>query len=195
MKSGLLAAFLVLSPVSALAQDWTGAYGVLGFSSISGERLRYDSGFLTNTHENDGQLTSLAVGYNWQNGNWVFGGELARSTGEITFATLAAENYLDGMIDLKGRVGYAAGKVLLYGTVGWSRSERYFSGPVSNEPIQVDGMSYGLGVDMMVSERVLVGLEYQRRDLSQGVGDMVGFPNEAYDYNVESVGIRLGFRF
>lgn len=182
----------------ANAQDWTGAYGVVGVSSISGSVQDFSLGSPTSNSDLDGNLTTLAIGYNLQSGSLVYGGELAYSSGNTTFPDFPAfpdGNFLDGMIDLKGRVGYAAGKMLWYGTIGYSRTDRTFAGPVTNDPIKLDGMSFGVGVDMMVSDRMLVGLEFQQRNLSLDEGEIGGFPASSSDYEVKTIGVRIGYRF
>ena len=195
MKSTFVAAIVALSPGLAEAQDWSGAYGALGSANVSGYEEWFRNGVPSGTWGNEGRLTSLAIGYNLQDGGVVYGAELGYSTGKITFAGLLPDNYLDGMVDLKARIGFATGKVLFYGTLGWASTDRYFAGPVTNDPISTSGISYGLGIDVMVNDRMFVGLEAQQRNLSNDRGDIGGSPNESFDYTVRTVGLRVGFKF
>ena len=180
------------------AEDWSGAYGALGVSSINGGVQDFSNGAPSSSSDLDGDLTTLAVGYNLQKGSLVYGGEIAFSSGNTTFPDFPSfpdGNFLDGMIDLKGRVGYAAGKMLWYGTIGYSRTDRTFAGPVTNDPIKLDGMSFGLGVDVMISDRLTAGLEFQQRNLSNDEGEIGGYPAISNDYEVRTVGVRIGYRF
>lgn len=196
MKKLVATIFLLnLGVPMAHAEDWTGAYGVIGVSSISGGVQDFDLGTPISSSDLDGRLATLAVGYNLQSGSLVYGGELAYSSGNTTFPDFPDGNFLDGMIDLKGRVGYAAGKMLWYGTLGYSRTDRTFAGPVTNDPLKLDGMSFGVGVDMKVSDRMLVGLEFQQRNLSLEEGEIGGYPTISSDYEVRTIGLRIGYRF
>lgn len=116
-------AVLSLLPVLALAQDWSGPDASV---TLSGNTADYSSfaAFGVRTFDLEGATAGLAAGYNLQTGNWVLGGEVAYSAGEIALNVYPANNYLDGMLELKARVGYAPGKLLWYGTLGWARSDR-----------------------------------------------------------------------
>jgi len=196
MKKLLATIFLLnVGAPMAYAQDWSGAYGAIGLSSISGSVQDFSLGVPTSSSDLGGQLTTLAVGYNLQSGSLVYGGELAYSLGDTTFPDFPEGNLLDGMLDLKGRVGYAAGKMLWYGTIGYSRTDRTFAGPATNDPLKLDGMSFGVGVDMMVSDRMMVGLEFQQRNLSLKEGEIGGYPMSSNDYEVRTLGVRIGYRF
>lgn len=198
MKSILHAGLLAVStliPSSAMSQDWSGPYAALGYSNASGSVDEYSSGTLLDSYDLDGSQGQLLLGYKAQRGNWVFGGELAYGFGKIELSTLPADNYMDGMLDLKGRVGFANGRVLWFGSLGWSRTEMSFAGPVTNEPVSTSGLTYGLGADVMVTERIFAGIELQQRNLDIGQGDLGGFPTTALESDLRSVNVRIGISF
>jgi outer membrane immunogenic protein len=194
MKTLLISVAIVFAPAVAGAQDWSGMYGVLEAANASG--VQEEFGVIVGPDDLDGQLASLGFGYNTQRGNWVFGGELAVSTGKVDVVGLSSGNYLDGFIDVRGRVGYAIGKVLMYGTLGYGTADRYFGNPlVTNEPISASGMSYGVGIDVLISNRFFAGIEYQHRNLDIGAGELAGFPTSSYEHDVKTVGLRIGIKF
>jgi outer membrane immunogenic protein len=191
MKFLLAAAVLTLAtPVAA--QDWTGFYGVLGAANNSGALDELDSGALTGEFDLDGNTFGLGVGYNVQRGALVYGGEFAFSSGEISVDGVDAANFVDGIVDLKGRIGYATGSVLFYGTLGYAMADLHFA---SAPTADASGFSYGVGVDMMVTDRIFGGIEYQRRSLDVDEGDIVGFPTYTYKHDVDSIALRIGMRF
>lgn len=196
MKSCVVAALVAMAPLAATAQDWTGAYGALGFANTGGGVDEFNAGVAGTSLPLDGHQRSIALGYNMQNGALVYGGELSISSGKSFVEGVSDLNYVSGVIDLKGRLGYATGKFLIYGTLGFAKADRNFANPaVTNNPVGVNGLSYGLGVDMMVSDRVFAGMEYLERSLDVGEGDIGGFPTFSYDQTLRSVGLRVGMRF
>src|SRR6185369_6883630 len=91
--------------------NWGGAY--------AGLNVGYEWGKVTNSAGNpSGLLGGLQAGYNWQSGQWVFGGEtdLQITGADDTFAPWKFSNPWFGT--LRGRVGYAMNNILLYGTGG-----------------------------------------------------------------------------
>jgi hypothetical protein len=162
---------------------------------VSGDDEGFADGDPRVTSDNEGNLAALFLGYNLQRGSVVFGAELGVSGGTITFENINPLNKFDGMVDLKARIGYATGKVLVYGSLGYVRTDRSFAGPVSNDPIATTGVSFGLGVDAMVGERLFVGLEALQRNLTTDEGDVGGFPSLSFDNHVNTVSLRVGYRF
>jgi opacity protein-like surface antigen len=191
MKSLLTVAVITLT-APAVAQDWSGFYGVVGLGGVSGAGDQFDSGALTDQYDAEGTQVSLGVGYNVQNGALVYGGEFSYSMGKITFPGFDDRNFIDGIIDLKGRVGYATGKLLIYGTLGYTMADQDF---LDAPAADADGFSYGIGVDMMVSDRLFAGLEYLRRNLDVEEGDIVGFPDFSYENELDTISLRVGMRF
>ncbi len=171
-----LSTALLAAPV-AQAQDWTGPYIGLGASRATGEQVAGGSFPL------DGNPVSLYGGYNWQNGNFVFGGELAVSNNAISLTTFPGVDY-NRVIDLKARVGVASGRALFYGVVGLSRAT-YVSGAFKDN---LDGMAYGIGADVLVSDKVFVGAEYLRRDLDHSTPPGV-------TSSIDTFTLRVGIKF
>ena len=190
MKRLLSAVALVALADTAVAQDWSGAYvGVQSANSSYTNRYFVDGVFDFSPVDGGGAMHGLFAGYNHQIGNVVVGGEIAYLIGKPAYDGSPEFFYTD-MLDLKARAGYSLGRVLPYAVIGWSKTE--WRNP-SLLPVDADGMSYGLGVDIRVSDRVLVGLEYLKRDL---VGDnWVEFPALNIEGDFSTVAFRVAYEF
>ena len=192
----------VVIAAAPVITDWSGPYaGVLAAMGTATQDYTYDGEIMTSAvamngarEDLEGNMYGVFAGYNIQNNGFVFGVEGAYSMGSIG----RSEN-LDGewgeeltsVIDLKARAGVAAGDALIYGFVGWSMGDfRMYAEPSYDETISVDGLNYGVGVDMFVTDRVFVGAEYIMRDLSGESG-----VNETVDLAVQAVQVRLGMNF
>ena len=91
--------------------NWTGLYG--------GLNLGYEWGKVTNSSADpSGVAGGGQIGYNWQSGQFVFGGEadIQISGADDTFAPYKFSNPWFGTV--RGRAGYAINNILFYGTFG-----------------------------------------------------------------------------
>lgn len=144
--------------------DWTGGYAgvVLGFGSGT-----YGNG--TNFPGDgqgdwDGTTYGLALGYNFQNGNMVYGGELTYSGADISGTedcvnpAFQCAGTLDNIATLRGRVGYLLQpETLIYGTLGVAQGEHNFwtdDGTVLGQTRTVSGYLAGVGVEHAFSDRM-----------------------------------------
>jgi outer membrane immunogenic protein len=96
-----------------LASSWAGPY--------IGATLGYEWGRVSNNPtQPTGIEGGLEAGFNWQHGNFVYGGEadINLSGAEDTFSPWQFSNPWFGT--LRGRAGVAINNVLLYGTAGLS---------------------------------------------------------------------------
>jgi opacity protein-like surface antigen len=176
----------------AAAQDWGGFYGgfALG-SNLNGEFRRYEGGQLDVTAGYDtGMAGGVFAGYGYQNGNMVYGAELALSRLDVPLMS-EPEIGLTQFADLKMRVGYATGKALLYGVIGYSRGE------ISSNTIDValDGLNYGLGVDYAINERVFVGAEFLMRDVAGTRYDEMFDTTYEFQSDTGTLSLRVGMTF
>lgn len=194
--SAVLASSMVFGS-AALAQDWSGFYGGLSYNSTSGTYYHYNSGVLSpiNTLDIDGSSAGVLAGYNMQSGNMVYGIELAYAPKAVSLAD-SPIYYFDKTLDLRARVGYAAGKALVYGSLGMARADQHWEdGFVTNSPVKVDGVSYGLGVDYLVTDKVFLGLAYQRVTLVADEGEIGGLPIVETNDEIDTISLRVGMRF
>ena len=120
------------APQPYSAYSWAGPY--------LGGTLGYEWGDVSNnpTHPS-GAAGGIDGGFNWQHGNFVYGGEadINLSGAEDTFAPWQFSNPWFGT--LRGRAGVAVGNVLLYGTAGlaYGESDRQYRRQSVGEPYQL----------------------------------------------------------
>lgn len=129
------------------------------------------------------------AGYNFQRGKVVFGGEVSYTMGTAALETFPTYEYT-GIIDVNGRVGFAAGRALIYVTAGGS-----FGGWVNDTQgtFASTGFNYGGGVDFMLTERIFLGVEYLVREMSGSFEPT--FPGQSFSNSNESIRVRAGLNF
>jgi outer membrane immunogenic protein len=116
------------APVAAPPFTWTGLYsgahGGYGFGDLTATSLGIN---LTPLPEPTGFFFGSNIGYNWQVANFVIGVEADFNYGHIEDsvtiltvpgATAGATSRLDYFGTARGRLGFAFGNVLIYGTGG-----------------------------------------------------------------------------
>ncbi|MCU0825855.1 MAG: porin family protein [Tabrizicola sp.] len=175
-------ALIALLPVAAQAQDWTGPYVGVTLGHGTGDVTNP----LTSTFDLGGEAYGLYAGYLYQNGSLVYGGELAYQSAAVDLDALPGQGF-DQLVDLKGRLGYAAGPVLFYGVLGYS-SNRY---AIPEGTSRGDGPAFGLGLDYQLSERVMLGAEYMSRSMKNGLSGGVN-PVES---DISTLSVRMALRF
>ncbi|MES2916216.1 MAG: outer membrane beta-barrel protein [Pseudomonadota bacterium] len=172
-------------PAPVAAHDWSGAYVGLGYGRVSGDVTDP----LTTFDYESGNARGAFVGFNMQRGTFVYGGELGYSS--VSGATIllgGGDDALDSLLDLRGRVGFAVGKALIYGALGYSRADLTIN---ATDGATLSGTSAGLGADFMVTQRILVGVDYTSRKLD-GRNELNTFDIES---TVNTVGLRVGLSF
>jgi outer membrane immunogenic protein len=118
------------------------------------------------------------IGYNWQRGGFVFGVEADIEISQIHYdnKVLAGANFFDVRKDLdyfstvRGRLGYAFGNVLVYGTggfaVGFVHNRVFVNGVADAHRDQAEtGFAAGGGIEYAITPRVSLKAEYQFIDL------------------------------
>jgi outer membrane immunogenic protein len=105
--------------------NWTGFYlGVNGGYGWGQTNWLFLPATTTANHSTSGGLAGGQIGYNWQAANWVFGLEADGDWANIKGSTLCPNPFFTcssntrDLASFRGRVGYAAGPVLFYGTGG-----------------------------------------------------------------------------
>jgi outer membrane immunogenic protein len=170
------------APAPVAAHDWSGPYIALTYGRVGGEI----SDSLTTYDYEDGKQAGIVLGYNFQRGNLVYGGELGYSSvSDAVVIGGGGDDELESFLDLRGRVGFSVGKALVYGALGYSTAKVTINGITGNS---MSGTSYGLGVDYQMTERLFVGLDYTARELD-------GDEPFAIDTSTDTVSLRLGLSF
>ncbi len=177
----------VPEPVAQI-HNWSGAYGGLMFGQSSGDFTATPSQSAPAVGDIDsGNRYGAFVGYNMQRGNLVYGAELGLSKPDFNVSIAPTVAIDSTMIDVKGRLGFAMNRAMVYGTLGYMTSG--FTDTNDSTKTDLNGMTYGLGIDFMVTQSVFLGLEYQRANLA---GSQSGY---AVDANLDTVALRVGYQF
>lgn len=173
----------VAAPTAAPMHDWSGAYVGLSYGRTSG-----DVQFLPGAYEEleSGSVLGVQLGYLIQNGNFVYGGELAYGSTSDTY--YPGFDGIDTIIDLKARAGFAANRALFYGVIGYSKANLNVGGGEWG----MTGLALGIGAEYAMSDRVSLGLEYLTRDLSGE--ESSGFPVDA-ESGLDTLSLRLNLSF
>jgi outer membrane immunogenic protein len=139
----------------AVVTNWSGFYvgANLGFAHVGADVSASIFPFTATVSGSDTQFTGgLLAGYNWQNGNQVFGVE-----GDIN--TLSDWNYL---ASIRGRYGMVFDNWLYYGTAGVSFIDS--GGSISAPGFGFDGFNtvglvVGMGAETKINSRLSAGVE------------------------------------
>lgn len=168
----------VTAPVAPAVYDWSGPY--------AGVTLSFNKGNFGNDGifpgdgegELDGGAAGIVLGYDFQNGNWVFGAELNVSGSRIDGVEECSNPAFDCGVEverygsLRGRLGYlAAPRTLLYGTAGFAAADvyGYTDGPAgeNGETNRLNGAVYGIGFEQMISNRFSIRGAVLRHDFNE----------------------------
>lgn len=163
---------VIAQPVTAtpvaVGGDWTGGYaGIqLGYGNAVTDPGDDDSGFVYGGH----------LGYDYDFGQFVLGGEFDVDAGDIE----AAGGDIDNIARAKLRAGYDLGRTMVYATGGAAR----MSGDLGDDT----GWTAGLGMSYAVTDNFLLGAEA----LTTRFDDVGGTGS---DVNANTIGMRASFKF
>ena len=162
------------APVAA-GRDWTGFYagGSLGYGDVDVDGLDEDF---------NGATFGGHVGYNYDLGSFVVGGEL-EAMGTNDFTAEDTELELDNVLRAKVRAGYDAGAFLPYVTAGYAQATVGTDG----DDLEDNGYFYGVGVDYAVSDSITVGGEYLRHDFEDF--------DDVADIEADTFALRVSYNF
>jgi outer membrane immunogenic protein len=178
------APYYYTNPVSA-GYNWMGLY--------AGVNTGYQWGKITNNAvEPNGLVGGLQVGYNWQNGGFVFGGETdIQATGaDDTFAPYKFSNPWFGT--LRGRAGWALNNILVYGTFGLAYGELKGQNLALDESKTHVGWTGGLGMEVGFTPNWSAKVEYLYMDLANRAYSITGVTN-GLETNILRFGINYHF--
>jgi outer membrane immunogenic protein len=173
-------------PAQLGGYSWTGPY--------VGANLGYQWASISNSPTNpSGFAAGIQAGYNWQMMNqFVFGVEtdLQLSGADDVFAPWKFSNPWFGT--LRGRVGYAMGNILFYGTVGLAYGGIEAQSTVTgiSESRTHAGWALGGGMEVALTGRWTAKAEYLYVDLSSRNFGLTGMSN-----GLDSGLLRLGVNY
>lgn len=169
--------------------SWTGFYlGVnVGGTVDSDVTGVFDSNGNSYSHEIDNTVIGgVHVGYNFQAGSFVFGAEadvnFLDGDGSTDCPNDAFEcgNEFDTLGSVRGRLGFAYDKVLVYGTAGiaFTELETRAEPGFTADGQDYSGFVYGGGIEYKISPSLSFGAEVlvydfdeENHDLSNGIAD------------------------
>jgi outer membrane immunogenic protein len=154
------------------------------------------------SHEMDGTLAGGHLGFNHQFGRWVGGAEVSLSGGdvegssvnELTFGDSSAltRTEIDSLFLATVRLGYAWDRSLAYVKGGYASADVKLRGAWEDFDFSSSerhaGFTVGAGFEYALTNRVILGLEYNRVDL--GSATHVGFLSDNDDI-VDAIPVRV----
>lgn len=189
-RSLILAAGIVL-PTTAAA-DWNGWYAGVSTGELSNGEFGVEGSSTSDI--DDASTFGGFFGRNSHSGPWVFGFELELLSADDTPVDSDRDETLTSpIVDLKSRIGYAAGNVMVYGVFGSSIMS--VEGPLTD--VAATGFALGAGVELQVADQFLVGLEYLTRRTSGEAEVDVGFVavDRDVDIDADTISLRAAFKF
>jgi len=170
---------------SPAGYNWNGAY--------AGLNLGYQWGATANNPTNPSGLAGgVQAGYNWQSGQFVFGGEtdLQLSGADDTFAPWKFSNPWFGT--LRARAGVAMNSFLLYGTAGFAYGGIKGEIPGLTESKSHGGWTVGGGVEVGLNQAWSAKAEYLYVDLGNRLYSITGVQNGIWS-NMVRFGVNYHF--
>jgi outer membrane immunogenic protein len=174
------------APPAAQLFNWTGFYvgGNAGWgwgSALGGDPSGY--------------LIGLQAGYNFQYASGLLAGiESDIAISGIDGSGGGATFGLDYLGTVRGRLGYAADRFLVYGTAGiaYGRGDVTMGG-LSNEQTHL-GWTIGAGVEAMIAPNITARLEYLYADLGRETYTTTGGPTRV-GFDASIVRTALNYKF
>jgi outer membrane immunogenic protein len=140
----------------------------------------------------DGWRLGAFVGYNWQfSSGFVAGieGDVNYDWNDEDFAPgFSGETGFSGSV--RGRVGYAFDRTLIYAAGGWTAANVEVDTPLGNDDDTLHGWTIGAGVDQAFTDNIFGRLEYRYNDYGSG---SLGGVDVDFDQHVIQVGVGVKF--
>lgn len=175
------------APVSSWAGPYVGAqvgYGFSGRTSGGG-----------NTIGTSGWMGGVFGGYNFQDGQLVYGveGDVNYSGIDGSNAGVTSRTTVDGSV--RGRIGAAVtDDILVYGTAGVAAESQKISTAAASQTRGLIGYTVGAGADVKLTEDVFARAEYRYTDYGARSFDLPGV-GTSYDSSNHRVTVGLGIKF
>lgn len=203
---------------SAGPYNWSGFYigGVVSYNWGEDRTTEYETatGNARNVffdYTSEGMSGGLKAGINFQTGAFVYGLEADFEATDITAGFIDRIEFLGKGVDkyhwqasIRGRLGYAFSRVLVYGTGGISYAKienTYtlvpFSISESIEDIRA-GWNVGGGVDYAIDENLIAGVEYRYTEFEEFRNvSMRAFPGitGSQEPTLQSIRASLSYKF
>jgi outer membrane immunogenic protein len=173
------------APATIRSYSWMGPY--LGIN------VGHQWGTVTNNPTKPSGFTGgIQGGYNWQTGQFVFGGEtdLQLSAADDTFAPWKFSNPWFGTT--RGRAGVALNNILIYGTGGIAYGGIRAENAGVTEARTLYGWAAGLGLEVGLTPNWSARAEYLYVDLNDRGYNLTGTQN-GFESNLLRFGVNYRF--
>jgi outer membrane immunogenic protein len=180
--------------------SWSGLYmGVqLGYAGGNTEANSGPSGGFNQAYDykSQGWLGGAHAGYNFQRGNLVYGveadleksGQKGSGVGTLGFQH---SSDIDWQGSVRGRLGLAFDRTLVYGTAGWAFGDVKVDKGFANYTDVRNGWTAGVGVEHMLTQSLSARIEYRYTDF--GRADFGNAPLNTIDRSsVDQHAVRAG---
>ncbi|MDO1581533.1 outer membrane protein [Rhizobium oryzicola] len=176
----------------APAFTWGGAYiGAHGGYAWENGDFRDAFGGTASGNFDGGRIGGF-VGYNWQmSSGFVVGleGDVNYDWNDKSFAPgFRAGTDFSGSV--RGRVGYAMDRALIFAAGGWTATNGFVKGPGFDTDKTLNGWTIGAGVDYAFTDNVFARVEYRYNDFED---KNIGGIKADFDQHVVNVGIGVKF--
>jgi outer membrane immunogenic protein len=204
-------------PVAPPVYNWSGFYvginGGWGFGTVKWT----PSGFPANTVNPDGGVVGGTLGFNYQMNAFVFGAEGDFDYSAINSSAATALCNVNGncqsgntwLSTFRGRFGYAADRILFYGTAGGVFGNEKFTTNGATTTKTQAGWTAGVGIEAAFAQNWTAKVEYLYASLGSvnvtcvtaggcGVGGVIPFGTPAsvsLNDNLVRVGVNYKFNF
>lgn len=150
----------------------------------------------------DSAFGGLQFGYQWQTGTWVFGAEADLSFTNADGRSLISGGEgiaasLDWFGTVRGKVGYAFDRVLVYGTGGLAFGRIEATEPYGGDSLDKTrfGWTLGAGFDWAFAQNWSAGLEYRHMDFGDLSFTPAYFGSGDVGVTTDTVRMNLNYRF
>jgi outer membrane immunogenic protein len=170
--------------------DWTGFY--LGASLGYGWAEALHGGDPTDPSDLQGGLVGIQAGYNYQMDSLVVGIEADLALAGIVEGDdtqhFQDDDGINALSTVRGRIGFAAGDLLFYGTAGLALANL----DTYDESQLLTGWVAGVGAEYKVTEDISLKAEYLYHDFGSNYVDGYG---DDFDITASTVKVGLNFHF
>lgn len=185
------------APVEQVTEQlftWSGGYvGIQGGGTWA--NADFSAGGATADDNFDGGIIGGFAGWNFQNGDMVYGieGDLNYNWNSNDYAIGGgtAEVGTDVSGAVRGRVGYAMNNALIYAAGGWTAARGYVDpagGPSDSKTF--NGWTVGAGLDYAFTNNMFGRVEYRYNNYGD---ETIGATNVDFDQHQVTVGLGVKF--
>ncbi len=201
-------------PAPPPVYDWAGIYIGINGGYAFGDSTWTQTTLSSGSFNTNGGLVGGTLGANFQTGDWVFGieadvdwadirGSSVAGCGTLTtvgtiVGTTTCQTKSDWLGTVRGRVGYAFDRVLVYGTAGGAFGN-VEAGPSTATTFDSNtefGWTAGAGVEVGITPFLTAKVEYLFVDLEKGTCSAAcGSPVPSISTSFEASLVRAGLNF